>query len=79
MASRVGGIPELLTEGENGYLVPAEDPAALARALAAALARDWSPEVLRATVRFLSWDAVAVTYQKLLGEVIEEWRREGRG
>jgi glycosyltransferase involved in cell wall biosynthesis len=78
VASRVGGIPELLTDGENGYLVPAEDPASLARALAQALARDWDPEALRASVEFLSWDTVALTYQKLLGEVIEEWRREGR-
>jgi glycosyltransferase involved in cell wall biosynthesis len=78
VASRVGGIPELLTDGENGYLVPAEDPAALAGALAKALGRTWDPEALRATVTFLSWDAVALTYQKLLGEVLEEWRREGR-
>ena len=78
VASRVGGIPELLTDGDNGYLVPAEDPAALAEALAKALERTWDPEALRATVMFLSWDAVALTYQKLLGEVLEEWRREGR-
>jgi len=79
VASRVGGIPELLTDGDNGYLVPAEDPAALAGALAKALARPWDPGALRATVTFLSWDAVAQTYQKLLGQVVEEWRREGRG
>ena len=78
VASRVGGIPELLTDGDNGYLVPAENPAALAEALAKALKRTWDPEALRATVAFLSWDAVASTYQKLLGEVLEEWRREGR-
>lgn len=78
VATRVGGIPELLTEGENGYLVPAEDPISLAHALAQALNREWNPEALRASVEFLSWDAVARTYQELLGEVIEEWRREGR-
>jgi glycosyltransferase involved in cell wall biosynthesis len=79
VASRVGGIPELLTDGENGYLVPSEDPAALAGALAKALERRWDPEALRATVTFLSWDAVALTYQTILGEVLDEWRREGRG
>ena len=77
VATRVGGIPELLTEGKNGYLVPSEDPAALARALDQALGRTWDPAALRASVEFLSWDAVAVTYKKLLGTVIEEWRRAG--
>jgi len=77
VATRVGGIPELLTEGVNGYLVPTEDPAALARALDQALSRTWDPIALRASVEYLSWDAVAVTYKKLLGEVIEEWRRAG--
>ncbi len=33
VASNVGGIPELIRDGENGILVPAADPIALARAL----------------------------------------------
>lgn len=33
VASRVGGIPEIVQDGENGLLVPAGDPDALARAL----------------------------------------------
>lgn len=32
-ATRVGGIPEVVSDGVNGTLVPASDPAALARAL----------------------------------------------
>ncbi|MFC5460213.1 TIGR03088 family PEP-CTERM/XrtA system glycosyltransferase [Massilia niabensis] len=35
VASRVGGIPEIVTHGQNGTLVPAGDPEALAQALAA--------------------------------------------
>lgn len=34
VASRVGGIPEVVTEGEHGYLVPPSDTEALATALA---------------------------------------------
>lgn len=37
VATRVGGIPELLRDGENGLLVPPNDPAALAVALARVL------------------------------------------
>ncbi|HTQ79709.1 MAG TPA: glycosyltransferase, partial [Thermoanaerobaculia bacterium] len=38
VASAVSGIPEVVVDGETGWLVPAEDPAALAAALAAVLA-----------------------------------------
>lgn len=37
--TRVGGMPELVDEGENGRLVPAGDPVALAEAIDG-LARD---------------------------------------
>lgn len=30
VATRVGGLPEIVTDGETGFLVPPEDPAALA-------------------------------------------------
>ena len=38
VASRVSGIPEVVLDGETGWLVPCEDPPALAEALAAVLA-----------------------------------------
>jgi glycosyltransferase involved in cell wall biosynthesis len=37
VASRVGGIPDLVVDGETGVLVPAGDPRALAGAIAAVL------------------------------------------
>jgi glycosyltransferase involved in cell wall biosynthesis len=39
VATRVGGLPEQVVDGETGILVPAEDAAALAAAIAR-LARD---------------------------------------
>jgi glycosyltransferase involved in cell wall biosynthesis len=44
VATRVGGTPELVEDGVTGLLVPPEDPAALADAIARALA---SPELRR--------------------------------
>jgi glycosyltransferase involved in cell wall biosynthesis len=38
IASRVGGLPELVVEGETGWLVPPDDPAALLDALRRAIA-----------------------------------------
>ncbi|MBI5597454.1 MAG: glycosyltransferase family 4 protein [Elusimicrobia bacterium] len=43
VASRVGGIPELVRHGKEALLVPAKDPAALARAIA----RLWNDAPLR--------------------------------
>jgi len=34
----VGGVPEVVTQGETGWLVPARDPAAMARAALSLLA-----------------------------------------
>ncbi|MNY22107.1 putative glycosyltransferase EpsD [compost metagenome] len=38
VATRVGGVPEIIQDGVTGYLVPPRDPAALAERLVALLA-----------------------------------------
>lgn len=80
VGTRVGGVPELVREGEdgNGLLVPAGDPDALARALAAAVDRTWDPDALRATVRSLSWDQVGDRYWDILQNVVREWQTDPR-
>ncbi len=49
VATRVGGIPDVLRDPEAGALVPAKDPAALASAIVAALGKSWDEEKVRAT------------------------------
>lgn len=77
VATRVGGIPELITDGKNGLLVPPGDPEALADALAAALGRAWDPEAQRASVPYLDWEAVGRAYREVIDAAMEAWRRGG--
>lgn len=65
VASAVGGVPELL-DARQGALVPAGDAERLASALTETLARDWSPEALRATVAGRSWNDVGDAYYAAL-------------
>ncbi|HEX2122326.1 MAG TPA: glycosyltransferase family 4 protein, partial [Thermoanaerobaculia bacterium] len=69
IASTVGGLPEIIVEGENGLLIPPEDPAALARAVdafftvvdRAAMERG----AARAAGRY-SWEEYAGVFRRLL-------------
>jgi glycosyltransferase involved in cell wall biosynthesis len=58
VGTAVGGTAEVVEHGRHGLLVAAGDPASLAGALEAALAREWDPEVLRARAHEYSWDAI---------------------
>jgi len=65
VASRVGGVPELLND-ENGIMVPPGDPTALAEALTQAVTRNWDPAALRASVDCLSWEQYGRTLRDAL-------------
>ena len=66
LASRVGGVPEIVHEGETGLLVPAEDVPALAQAItrltADALLRQRLGATGRERAQAFNWDAIAVQY-----------------
>lgn len=59
VASRVGGIPHLVCDGINGFLASPGDASALAKALTAALSRNWEPQIISNTVASLTWSALA--------------------
>jgi glycosyltransferase involved in cell wall biosynthesis len=77
VATRVGGTPEVVLDGVTAFLVPREDPAAMARALDRALAVDraaWRAQGRAHAERFgleACADAVA--------EVVRECLEEGQG
>jgi alpha-maltose-1-phosphate synthase len=74
VASRVGGIPEVVSDGETGLLVPPDDPAPLADALNALLRDPARADAMgragrQRAVDAFSWDAVAAQTAGLYAEV----------
>lgn len=68
VGSREDGIPEIVVDGENGWLCPPGDSDALARRITEAL-RDTSPtipEAARLTVEKYTWERVCARYAEFL-------------
>jgi len=59
VATRVGAVPDLVTPGENGIIVPPHNASALGDAIREALHASWSREALRASVQGNTWSKVA--------------------
>jgi glycosyltransferase involved in cell wall biosynthesis len=69
VATRAGGIPDVVTDGVNGLLVPARDEAALAQALRRLIREPQTRERLgqearRRAVERLSWEAAARRFEE---------------
>ena len=70
VASRVGGVPEVVRDGVNGFLVPPSDLRALADALRRALATKWDRDAIRASVSQFDWDVNARTVLDTLSKAL---------
>nr|MDQ3282498.1 glycosyltransferase family 4 protein [Acidobacteriota bacterium] len=69
IATRVGGLPEIIEEGSNGMLVPPEDPAALAKAVDAFFARSDREAMERhaaESARNYSWEEYGRVFGRLV-------------
>jgi glycogen synthase len=80
VASRVGGIPEVVVDGETGWLVEPGDPVALARALRMALAdperaRRMGEAGRRRVEAHFSWDRIAALTMEVYQQAIDDHRR----
>jgi glycosyltransferase involved in cell wall biosynthesis len=65
-ASRVGGVPALVSEGRQGFLAPPGDAAGLALAVERVLAASWRPAELAGAVAGRTWRASAARLAGLL-------------
>lgn len=74
LATRVGGLPEQIEDGVSGLLVPPEDPAALAAAIArfftGSLAETLAPGIAAAQARF-AWSGLATALRALSADCRE--------
>lgn len=82
VASAIGGLPFLVAEGETGRMVPGENPAALADALAE-LARNreplaaWGRAAWERTPRLFDWGVVGESLVRALRELCGVKVRQG--
>ena len=75
IATRVGGVPELVLDGEVGLLVPPEDPKALAAAIERLLQSPEKRKQMGITNRQLverryTWTAIAKKYEEIFRGVV---------
>ena len=74
VGSRVGGIPDVVADGETGLLVPPEDPAALSKALERVLSDRALAERLgvEARIRVVQWLATPEEYARRVRELVDK-------
>ena len=69
VASRVGGIPEVVLDGITGYLVPPADPGAISHAVVDFFQKGRGPAMsasIREELGRFSWDKMVETIERFL-------------
>jgi glycosyltransferase involved in cell wall biosynthesis len=59
VATAVGGLPDVIVEGENGFLAPSGEASALAGALWRALSVTWDVARITRSAEAMTWAALA--------------------
>lgn len=70
VATRVGGVPEMITRPEYGIIVPPRDAAALESALAGSFSRSWDRALIAAWGASRGWEQVAREVFTQMREVV---------
>ena len=73
VASAVGGVPEIIDDGQTGLLVPSGDVDALSKALLRALEREWDSQAIRQRVLdHFTWDCFGEALMTVIETVVKE-------
>lgn len=72
IASKVGGIPEVITDSRLGILVPPGNPDELSLALKEGLQRKWDRDFIVSDSHRFSWINTAKQYYQLISEIMVE-------
>ena len=78
IASMVGGVPEIMKDGKQGFLSEPANAEDLARCLERGLGFKWDAEDLRKSVAERSWTKVAESYYEVYCSVIQHIKKEGK-
>jgi L-malate glycosyltransferase len=75
IGSNVGGIPDIITDGENGFLVPEQDPHGLAEKIILLLSDERLREKFRSqglirVQQSFSWDRIADDFSQIFERVL---------
>jgi glycosyltransferase involved in cell wall biosynthesis len=71
VATDVGGVAEVVRDGDDGFLVPYFDSQAFARAVVAALEKEWDRRAIAQRAAARTWEAAAAAVIEELGRAIE--------
>lgn len=71
VATPIGGVPEVVLDGVNGFLCRRNDPIDVAMHIIEALTRSWDVEKIKATVKAYAWTSLGEKlynyYKQLIG------------
>lgn len=81
VATRVGGLPEMIREGTNGMLVPPRSPEAISDAVCSLLSnperlKKMKMDSIRYAAEAFSWDKIAADMMKVYEKVIDSHSRK---
>jgi len=82
IGSNVGGIPDIITDGENGFLVPEQSPEILAEKIVQILS---NPDLKRkfringreTAQKLFSWESISYRFSEVYDEILERYSEKG--